>query len=471
MSRLRRLLGSNVLALVAQQSANVLASLGLQIYLARRLTQEQFGTIGFIAGVIGLVVFIGQLRMNILLTRQVARAPESVRLAMGLAWRATHLLALPMALVGLGWVALQDGRPETLVATGLALVGLYLSSLALVPEAALQGLRQMRPIGPAWLLSRLALVIATIAFVETATTVVSVYAAQVVGWMVLLGLMWRASRRHIGPAVAPQSTADVGAFLAATLPFAGIGFMAAVHVMSDIVILEWARGPEEVAVYRVAALAVTNLPMISFFVVRASYPRIAAKTNDLDAAADEVSFSVRWMLLLGMPMALGGMLVAEPLIVALVGERYAAAATIMWWLFPMVPLRFINNAVGSAMLAMDQQRARFHAIVFTAVLNVALNLVFIPRYGALAAAITTLLTEVVLNAWYGLSLHRVLPNVRYLRSFLTTLAPLAAMTAVVYATSSLHVGGRVLLGGLAYGVVLVVLGGLRRADLRRLVRL
>ena len=471
MSRFRRLLTSNITASAVQQGTQILAGLGLQIYLARSFTKGEFGTIAFIGSVLAMITFIVQMRVGPLIARNVARDPDSASTWMARGQAITITLAPLGFILSALWVAAQDGRPIVIVAALVASLGLFFNGMMVIADAVLQGLSRLAPIGPAWIVGRLTMVIATIIAVELGGSVVSVYGGQALGLAIVMGMLLVAVRKQVGPWPNRVPLPDMTDLMKAGIPFAGVQLFGSIYLLADVILLEYLRGEEEVAVYRVASLAVVHLPVLSFIVLRGLYPRMAALHGKLEKAGEELTFAIHVLLVLSLPLAVGGMLVAEPLVVAAIDDRYASAALPMLWLLPMVPLRFLSNATGMTMNALDLPALRARGLAVAAIGNVALNIVLIPKYGAAAAAATTLAADIFLVAFQAWAVRRVATSVDYVTPVIKLIPALIAMTAVVLATPSLHVFIRVGLGGLVYGVIVVAMRLVTRSDLARLVRL
>lgn len=469
-SRIKRLLTSNITASAIQQFSQILSGLGLQIYLARSFTKGEFGTIAFIGSVLAMIAFIVQMRVGPLIARNVARDPDSAPTWMARGQAVTLALAPLGFLLSALWVAAQDGRPMVIVATLVASLAMFFNGMMVIADAVLQGLSRLAPIGPAWIVGRMTQVVVTIAAVELGGSIISVYGGQAIGIAIVMSMLLYAVRRQVGSWPMRVPLPDMTSMMKEGIPFAGVQFFGSIYLLADVILLEYLRGQEEVAVYRVASLAVVHLPVLSFIVLRGLYPRMAALKDLRDKAGEELTFAIHVLLVLSLPLAVGGMLVAEPLVVAAIDDRYASAALPMLWLLPMVPLRFISNATGMTMNALDLPALRARGLAIAAVGNVALNLLLIPYYGAAAAAATTLAADIFLVGFQVWAVRRVASSVDYLSPIVKVLPALVAMTSVVLATSSLHVFIRVGLGGAAYAAVVLGMRLVTRSDLTRLVK-
>jgi len=134
----------------------------------------------------------------------------------------------------------------------------------------------------------------------------------------------------------------------------------------------------------------------------------------------------------------------------------------------MVPFRFVNNASGNALSALDQQPARTRGVFYAALFNLVANLVAIPRFGATGAAATTLLTDMLLTVYLA---RRLAPSVRGVSvgtSVVVTLLPVLPMAAVVLALPGWHVLLRIAVGAVVYTGFGYLSGAWRVGDLKHL---
>jgi O-antigen/teichoic acid export membrane protein len=162
----------------------------------------------------------------------------------------------------------------------------------------------------------------------------------------------------------------------------------------------------------------------------------------------------------GLPVALGGCLLAGPIITLLFGPGYTQAAQPFQLLIWCIPLCLLRDVPLMALQAAGRENRILRVTLLAAVLNLGLNVVLIPRWGIRGAAIATLITEAVRMALaltfvgqegFGL---RWIP--RFWRSILAAMAMAAALLLV-----RLDLWAAILLGGLVYCLVLAVVGGIR----------
>jgi O-antigen/teichoic acid export membrane protein len=185
-------------------------------------------------------------------------------------------------------------------------------------------------------------------------------------------------------------------------------FLATIFFQVDVVILEALKGAELVARYSVAYRWLNAINIVPSFFTQALLPVMSRQaTADLAALRRTYTFGVKLMFALAMPTAVGFTLLAVPLTEFIGGQQYlpegAGALTLMIW---SIPIGWMNSLTQYALVALDMQRHILRAFVAAVIFNVGTNLLLIPDYGYVAAAITTIASELVLFIPFGLMMER-----------------------------------------------------------------
>ncbi len=115
-------------------------------------------------------------------------------------------------------------------------------------------------------------------------------------------------------------------------------------------------------------------------------------TDSLDRAARIYETSVQYILLLYLPAAVGLLLVADPAISLVFGTEYAGAAPVLQVLGIYIIFQSITDVTTNGLDYLGRAKARAIAKGVTSVANVILNIVLIPIYGVVGAAVATVLT-------------------------------------------------------------------------------
>lgn len=460
--------GGNLVALVVMQAFRMASGLLINVMVMRGLGVEGFGVYGYVLTLVGLTSFASNMGMERLLKREIARDETRAgpMVATGLA--ATALLSLATGVFIVVWTLLVDGRAEVVGAGALAAVALAIQSIALVPVSAFHAVRRMGlGVGPN-AVGRVVLVLATAAFLWAELGVMAVFAAQILDATLTLIIVWRVYVQRIGTAGMRTAWSDVVDLVRTSVPFGLNALFVSIYLSVDVLLLGLMRDDTEVGIYRGAVMLLSLFPVVADTLSTGLYPRMARHLGHPDRAGAEMRFAARILLAISIPAAVGGVLTAEPVMVFLGGPAFAVSALPFMIMAPLLPLRYLNNGFGMALSALDQQEDRTRGAILAAVVNVGLNLVMIPRYGAVGAAAVTLATEVFL---IGFMAWRLLPRITSLHLGETLLrvgVPAAVMAGVIAVLPPTHVLVTIAAGVGVYAVGALATGALRRTDLRDL---
>ena len=109
-------------------------------------------------------------------------------------------------------------------------------------------------------------------------------------------------------------------------------------------------------------------------------------------------------------------------------------------------------------MAIGQQRALTRAFVIAVAFNMITNAMLIPHYGFRAAAISTILSEIVVGTAFQWYIFRYLSPTPWRRLFWRMGAAALLMIAVSWMGAKIHVLLAILLGGIMYLAATIFLG-------------
>lgn len=127
-------------------------------------------------------------------------------------------------------------------------------------------------------------------------------------------------------------------------------------------------------------------------------PRVASLFNagDVDSAKRYVYKAYKFSFLLSFPMLFGLIGIIPVFVPVFLGPGYELVESIL----PILCVLFVTTSVTSItgyafLISMGQQKVYTIAVSITAGINIGLNLILIPYYGAIGAAVSTAISEIV----------------------------------------------------------------------------
>lgn len=440
--------------LIAGQLANRALNFVAVAYAARVLGAEPFGAFAFAFAFVTIAFTFSDLGVNLLVGREYGRSADAERRGLlaalwyvkfcciiGSAFLALALFAvLPTPIpIGLFWLVLA------IVATDL--VRDFFTAVARSVE---RGILE----GIVLIVDGLLTAMLGTLFLYATGTVEGLAAGYALAGLCACLLSISLVRRYGVPLFTRPDWRRMRTLLRTIWPFAGAAIMAVSFVQVDVLLLGWLRGATEVGLYAPGSRIVQILLVLATLIGGAVLPALSRATGSEREALMRRMFT--GFLALALPLTIGGIVLAQPLLVLLYGPAFAGGSGS----FALLLIMFL--AYGCAMLldhlllAANLQNRNFQLMAIAAAANVVLALVLIPRWGILGAAGASLGAQ-VLNLALTAYLARRTLSIRFMPWRDAGSYALAALVMGVLVTwSGLPVLVALPVGGIAYLAILVL---------------
>ena len=383
---------SHAVLLTSAQLARGFFRLLFVLVVARELGPKQFGEYSLLIALLEMLAVASGTGYADYLTREAAK---DARLAWGVASQLTKLrlsCVVPLSAVGLG-ILWTLGYSRTMLVAGAWL------SLSLAPRSlteATQGV--LRGVGRYWaylvveLGFDLALVVGLIVLLARrgglnlviATEVLAAVTAAVLSEAFVL--TFRTSERvYLGRKE----------LLKKSLIFNLYTFVGNMYDRIDILLLSKLAGDYATGVYSAAYRPLGTVQLIPYGVL---YSILPALSRGEYAARQRLEKAMGFLLSVAFLGVLATMVYAGPAVSLLLGPRYAESAVALKILMWAVIFRYANFALNVRLLAGRHEKVFVTTSLVCLGVNLAGNLLLIPKYSWKAAAAITILTELVLLA-------------------------------------------------------------------------
>lgn len=225
-------------------------------------------------------------------------------------------------------------------------------------------------------------------------------------------LLLLAYRRKGGPKLS-FSMKRAGELLRASSPFIIASLMVSVYAGTDKFMLKHMLDEASVGHYAVAVSLSTTWAFLLQAVIDSVYPSVIHAFD-----GDKRIFERRNRQLYAIVFYAAGFislvicLLACPIVSILYGPEYAPAAAplriVVWY----TAFSYLGVARNAWMVCMDRQKYLKYLYTAAAVINVALNLIMIPRLGASGAAAASLVTQISTTVLLPALIRPLRPNAR-----------------------------------------------------------
>ncbi|MBK9261314.1 MAG: flippase [Polyangiaceae bacterium] len=450
----------------------VMAVLGIVFvgYLARTVGVAHWGEFQASLAIVNVVTIAAGIGVRGYLAREIVLNPElgPRHLGSALAIRGITGTTLLAATVIVG-LTRSSGTASTLLV--LAAIGQLATLLYGTLWLSFEAHERFQYIVYAELAARLFVIVFASALLWAGYGVVAAAFAFALGNIIELAMtvVWLRARLYL-----PRFEVGMGGLLRIawlSLPLGLCGAMSVALRQADHVVLRWLCSESAVGIYAAARVLTENFAMLQDVLLTSAFAAGVRQFNR-DPAKFKLLFE-RCMLisvLLGLPIAAGGLLLAPDIIQLVYGERFAASAGVLRVLICQVPIAFAYQVGILPLLAAKRELAMAKLLGCMLVSNLVLNALLAPRFGPWGSAWTSLIVSAC--ALFG----TLFMNARWLRGLdfrafgavvLSTLV-MALAASIARAASGMFVA--IVVGAVVYSILVLVTGAVRWGDVVGLVR-
>lgn len=232
-----------------------------------------------------------------------------------------------------------------------------------------------------------------------------------------------------------------------------------IYLKGDVVILSLFRSQAEVGLYGAAYKVLDVVTVIPMMFMGLVLPILVSawKAGDHELFRRRLQKAFDFSALLALPLAGGAIVLGRDIMTLVAGTDFRLSGDLLGILIIAALAVFFSGLYGHTIVAIDKQRVALWGYGIDAAISLAAYFIFVPRYGAPAAAWITVFSEIFI-AIFSFALvarvTRILPRPNTtLKSILAT----GLMMLLLLALPKLPVLVAVLVGALIYAVLLIIL--------------
>ncbi|MBI4656614.1 MAG: flippase [Elusimicrobia bacterium] len=249
------------------------------------------------------------------------------------------------------------------------------------------------------------------------------------------------------------------------LPLGLTGMASIIINYFNVMLLGLVRTNEEVGYFSASHKIILLLMTTIAILATATFPTISFLYKNSKGSFDKlVSYLFKLTITLGMPAAIGIMILAKPIINLIYGAKYGDSQIILQILIWNFFLVGINTIYSRILWAADKQNQVFKIVLFQALLVAILNLFFTPSFGIYSAGIIAVFGEM-----FGFLLYnQETKNIIKLNLFTYLHKPLLSalvMSCFLISLSHLNLFSLIFSGIAIYFICLYFLKGVDKNDL------
>ena len=455
-------LSRNVLAIVASDVGRRIIGFFTVAYLARRLGTSEFGVINIAFTVLSYAVMASAGGLGTYGARAVAQGSTGIVNAI-LSLRLVTACAAYALVAAIAVLFVSD----VLIARAILIACISIFAGALTLEWYFQGREAMGMIGAGRLISALVYFALVLVLVRRPDDVLLVATAAVAGDIVAAIAVLGVFRARYGMPFRIDLKGQFSKFREA-FPI-GIGStLGHISINLPAIVIAITMSASDVGIYSAAQKMVFFLLMFDRLLGTVLLPaaaRMHAVSSDL--LSTNLSHALRWILIVALPVTLGGTMLATPVISLVFGAQYASAGAIfrilIWYFF----FTMLHTVYTSGLVAIGRED-RYSRVMYVSAAVYAIAIIAGTKFAgtvgcaagvSAAEAITLYLMRAEFKKFVRTSLRKAVVPIGIAG---------AIMCIALFLLPTIHVALSIAAGAVVYTASLFVLKGVTPLDLREL---
>ncbi|MEK7147098.1 MAG: flippase [Patescibacteria group bacterium] len=379
------------------------------IYAARILGTEGYGVFSYALSLAMLFTIATDLGINGILTRETAKKPEEKNQYFSTALIIKLILIILNIALIMALVPLITTIKEVLVIMPVIIFLIIFDTIREFGFAFFRALEKMEIEAGIFILTNIAISFLGITALLISKNTLALSISYTIGSGIGTATTIWILRNQFKNLFKNFSKKLIVPILNAAWPFAMLGFLAAVMVNIDTIMVGALKTAHDVGLYAAAQKPIqllyvpASLLATSFFPVFSKLTGMPDKTKMKTAIEKALTAS----FLMAIPMTIGGVILSKELINFLFGAEYGSSVLTLQILILTVIFVYPGTIIGNIIFAHNKQKIFIGSVAIGAGGNTILNFLLIPIYGIAGAAIATLIIQIINNSFLWLMTKKI----------------------------------------------------------------
>ncbi len=467
----KQTLAKNTFWLFFGQTSGRLLRAALVIYAARALGPESWGAFSYVMSLVAFLLILSDIGISAIVTRESARnisaGPEYFSTAFFIK---LFLLALGAAILIFG-APYVTKIPEARGLLAIVSILLIFDSLRNFGFAVSRAVEQMQWEAINEVITNIAIVAVGFFALAKSPDSGSLAWAYVIGAGIGLAAMAYSLRGYYSKILNNFNYTLIWPILSSSLPFAFASFLGAIMINTDLIMLGWMRAPEEIGFYSAAQKPIQLLYAMAGLFATSLFPMISKLSHEHqpNQLRNILEKTITASLFVAIPTAVVGLPLGGEIIGFLFGQKYLPATQAFQILLLTLMIIFPSVIISNSLLAQNQQKKFIAFSMIGAIGNIVFNFILIPGFGIAGSAVSTLITQIIANAFIWHKLQSIV-NFTVLNKTVKIIAASAVCAVLAIFLQSLH--WPVLLNILtAASAYLLILSAMKEEVLRNMIKM
>ncbi len=445
------------------------------VYVVRQLGGEHYGQYTIVLAFVGLFQIFSELGISQFVMRELSRDRSKTQKYFGNLIALRLLLALG-GMIGIPVVAIIYGYSQQLALGVFIYASSFLLSAFEAPlRAVLTANERLDYVAASTTVGQLCFVILGAIFLYSELGFIWLIVASLISLLPQIGLaLWAIRRYNFITGMLKVNPRTWSHLIRGGIPFGIITLTLVIASSIDTIMLSKSQPEHVVGWYNVAYKLIISIAFLTQGFKDAIVPSLSRTyVEDKETVQRWYYHSTKFILVFSIPVVIGGMLTAYPLIGFLYTDEFLPSAVALQILVWDIPFLMFAGFCGRMTTIVGFERAAARIYTINAIANVLLNLYAIPRYGLIGAAFVSVITDIVSALQFHFLLKQEL-NLQNVGNVIVRVAVASlGMGMIIWFARDLHVLILLALGVISYlglAFALQVFGNTEKVFFLRIIR-
>lgn len=431
-------------------------------YLARVLKAEGFGTLGFANAVLFFFVFFVHTGIDTFGIREVARDVTGIKVYVN------NIITVKLLFSFFAYACLiifVYFIPQPIQVKKILLIyGLTLFTYTFTLNWVFLGMERMHLIAFCGIIIQLVYASGVFLFIKNQNQILHVPVIQISAEVITLLVYFTVFFKSFGLIRFRLDIPFCKRICVESLPIAFSAIMMGINYNFDLVMLGFIKGREAVgwynAAYKVVLLILTMVTLYHVCLFPAISQCYKRKKSDI---AGLVRNSLRVTTIFALPIGIGGTILAAPIMDIIYGDQYKNGIIPFQLLIWAIVIMIIRANYKITLIAFDRQKDYMMTAIYAALINIILNLILIPRFSLIGAAIATLCAEAVFLIMVYVNMSESVVRIPFLNHLVKPTISAIVMGLALYLsffTKDINLFMTLFIGMCTYFLALILLKGI-----------
>jgi O-antigen/teichoic acid export membrane protein len=412
-STTRQTIAKNTFWLAFSQFGGRLLRSIIIIYAARILGAEGWGAFSYAITLVAFLTLFVDIGINVILTKEIVRGEHSILKKESII-STSFFIKIFLLLIGVCIVVFVAPYFSKLDAAKalfpIVACILVFDTMREFGFSITRALEHMQVEAGLYTLTNISIVVLGFLFLSLAPSVTSFTLAYAIGTAIGMAATFFVLRNDLKNVFSHFRWDYIRPIFSSAWPFAASAALGMFMLNTDILMLGWFRGAEEVGFYsagnRIVQLLYT-IPSILTISVLPTFTRLAFSHREKMRYALENTITT--LFLFSIPMGIGGVILGDKIIDLVFGSTYLPATLSFRILMLTLMIDFSALVLSNAVFAFNQQKKLTINTAIGASINVFGDIIFVPLFGMTGSALVTLVAQTASMAYLWHTIYTLLP--------------------------------------------------------------